>query len=203
MKNVVISSRIFKDQNGTLCTVYDQDILIMMKKLNLLINPFNISNKKNYNLLKNCDGLFLMGGGDISKIDKKKINIIRDDFEKKLFRYFVKHNKPIIGICRGFQNIVSQYGVKIFKVPGHVRTQHTLTIHKSRFIKSKKLNVNSYHNYSVKKLPRNYKAISTLGDGTIEVAEHKTKKILCLMFHPERKMLSQRKIIQSLKKLFK
>tara|TARA_B100000787_G_scaffold170093_1_gene163952 strand:- start:3868 stop:4479 length:612 start_codon:yes stop_codon:yes gene_type:complete len=202
MKNLIVSPRIYKDTNEVICTSYDVDILEMLNKLNILVKPFNILKKIDHNLLKNSDGLFLMGGGNINKVEKNKINKMRDDYEKKLFKYFVKHKKPIVGICRGFQNIVSFYGIKLVQVKGHVRTKHHLKINKSRFIKHKSLDVNSYHNYAVTNLPKNYSAISQLKDGTIEIAEHKTKKILCLMFHPERKMLSQKKILQSLKKFF-
>jgi N5-(cytidine 5'-diphosphoramidyl)-L-glutamine hydrolase len=203
MKNFIVSSRIFEDKNGAICTSYDLDILEMLHKLDILMIPISASKKINNNLLKNSHGLFLMGGGNINIIEKKKINKIRDDFEKKLFRYFIKQDKPIIGICRGFQNIVSFYGIKPFQVKDHVRTSHHIKINNSRFIKSKSLNVNSYHNYAVKNLPKNYSAISKLRDGTIEIAEHKTKNILCLMFHPERKMPSQRKIMQVLKNFIK
>lgn len=203
MKNFIVSSRIFEDINGLICTSYDVDILEMLNKLDILINPINVSKNINKNVLKNSDGLFLMGGGNINIIEKKKINQIRDKFEKKLFEYFIKQNKPIIGICRGFQNIISFYGIKLDKVKDHVKTNHHIKINNSRFLKYDYLNVNSYHNYAVKMLPKNFSEISKLKDGSIEIAEHKTKKILCLMFHPERKMHSQKKILNSLKDFIK
>lgn len=203
MKNFIVSSRIIEDKKGTIHTMYDTDTLEMLNKLDISITPFNVLNKFNKNLLRNSDGLFLMGGGNINKIEKKKINKIRDKFEKNLFRYFIKKNKPIIGICRGFQNIVSFYGIKLFQVKGHVRKSHHIKISKSRFIKYKSLDVNSYHNYGIKNLPKEFSVISKFKDDTIEIAEHKTKKIICLMFHPERKMLSQKKIIQVLKNFTK
>lgn len=203
MKNFVVSTKIYKDKNKTLCTLYDADILVMLNKLGVLITPINISKKIDKNLLKNSDGMFLMGGGDINKIEKKKLNKTRDVFEKKLYKYFKKQNKPIIGICRGFQNIVSFYGIKLSRTKNHVRTNHYLEIKKSRFIKYKNLTVNSYHNYIVSSLPKEFSIISKLEDGSIEIAEHKTKKILCFMFHPERKMYSQKKITKVLKNFIK
>ena len=149
------------------------------------------------------DGLFLMGGGNINIIEKKKINKIRDEFEKKLYRYFIRQNKPIIGICRGFQNIVSFYGIKLTQIENHVRTNHLIKITKSRFVKYKSLNVNSYHNYAIKNLPKDFSLISKLEDDTIEIAEHKTKNVICFMFHPERKMHSQKKIIQVIRNFIK
>ena len=102
-----------------------------------------------------------------------------------------------------FQNIVNFYGVKLFKIKNKDRKNHYLKINKSRFIKCKKLKVNSYHNYAIKNLPKNFSAVSKLSDGTIEIAEHKKKKILCLMFHPERKMPSQKQVIHILQDFIK
>lgn len=203
MKNFIVSSKIFKDKYGTVCSSYDVDTLEMLSKLKISIAPINFKNKINKNQLKGSDGLFLLGGGNIYKIEKKKINQIRDNYEKKLFSYFKNQNKPIIGICRGFQNIMSFYGVKLFKVKNHVKTNHYIKINNSRFIKSINLNVNSFHNYAIKSLPKDFSIISKSKDDTIEIAEHKTKKILCMMFHPERKMPSQKKIFEIIQNFIK
>ena len=72
MKNFIVSSQIFEDKNRTLYTTYDVDTLDMLNKLDILITPVNVINKINKHLLKNADGLFLMGGGNINKIEKKK-----------------------------------------------------------------------------------------------------------------------------------
>ena len=84
MKNVIVTSKIYKDKNGVLCFSYDKDILNFLKKLNLLIRPFNTSEKIDHQNLKNCDGLFIMGGGNIHKIENNKLNTISDNFEKKV-----------------------------------------------------------------------------------------------------------------------
>ena len=202
MKNVIVTTKIYKDKNGVLCFSYDKDILNFLNKLNLLIRPFNISKKIDHKNLKKCDGLFIMGGGNIHKIENSKLNEIRDDFEKKLFKYFIKHNKPIIAVCRGFQNIVSFYGINLLKAKGHVRKIHNINVDKSRFIKHHKLKVNSYHEYIVSSVPKNFLTVSKTKDGSIEIAEHESKKILCLMFHPERDMPSKFKIMKSIKNLF-
>jgi gamma-glutamyl-gamma-aminobutyrate hydrolase PuuD len=202
MKNVIVTTRIYKDRNGILYFSYDKDILNLLKKLNLLIMPFDISNKIDDKLLKKCDGLFIMGGGNIDKIEKNELNKIRDNFEKKLFKYFLKTNKPIIAVCRGFQNIVSFYGIELKKAKGHVRKLHNLNLNKSRFVKHSKLKVNSYHDYIINKIPKDFSIISKTNDGSIEIAEHNFKKVLCLMFHPERSMPSKSIIIESIKNLF-
>ena len=68
------------------------------------------SKNLNQKLLSECDGLILSGSGNINKVEKNKLNLLRDNFELKLFRYFRKKKKPIIAICRGFQLISSQKG---------------------------------------------------------------------------------------------
>ena len=52
MKNLVVSGRIYRDKNGELCTSYEEDILKMLNKLDMLIKPCNISKKINYSSLK-------------------------------------------------------------------------------------------------------------------------------------------------------
>ena len=75
------------------------------------------------------------------------------------------------------------------------RVEHkALKVNNSRFIKFKKLNVNSFHNYGIEKINKKFKIISKSNDGLIEIAEHNNKKILCMMFHPERSCGSQIKL---------
>ncbi len=150
-----------------------------------------------------ADGLILAGGGDIFNYEKTLSNKIRDTYEKKLFNYFFKKNKPILVICRGFQLFTNLYKKKLFKVNNHVRKYHQLNLKKSRFIKHLKLTVNSYHNYGIKELPKNYINIANTKDGSIEIAEHKSKKILCLMFHPERNMKSDKLLVEAIRIFFK
>ena len=53
------------------------------------------------------------------------------------------------------------------------------------------MNTNSFHNYGIKKLPNNFKSVGKAEDNSVEIAYAKKEKILGLMFHPERKNLSQ------------
>ena len=204
MKTLILSSKIIIDKYNKINFQIDQDLSNFLNSLNVKTLSIKLKNNKlNFDNVKNADGLILAGGGDISKKKKSKLNLIRDNYEKKLFNYFYKKNKPILAICRGFQLIADLYKIKLFKVNGHVGTTHSLSIKKNRFIPQKNLSVNSYHNYILKEVPRDYLNISNTNDGSIEIAIHKSKKILCLMFHPERKMKSKKIILKSIKKFFK
>ena len=203
MKSITLSSKIIIDKYKKINSQIDQDLSIFLKELGFSNLPIILKkNNVDFKNLKKSNGLILAGGGDLYKYKKNKVNKIRDNYEKKLFRYYYKKNKPILAICRGFQLIADIYGIKLEKINNHVRKFHSLKIGKSKFIKEKTLKVNSYHNYCIKDLPKSFVKISNTKDGSIEIAEHKSKKILCLMFHPERKMKSKKKIFKSIKNFF-
>tara|TARA_A100001011_G_C14168649_1_gene781456 strand:- start:59 stop:670 length:612 start_codon:yes stop_codon:yes gene_type:complete len=203
MKTLVVSPKISIDKHKKINFHIDQDLSNFLNRLNVKIVPVVLKNNKlDLNSVKYADGLILAGGGDISRKKKTKVNKIRDSYEKKLFKYYFKRNKPILAICRGFQLIADIHGIKLEKINNHVRKFHSLKIDRSKFIKDKILNVNSYHDYCIKDLPKNFTKVSNTKDGSIEIAEHKSKKILCLMFHPERKMKSKKNILKSIKNFF-
>ena len=203
MKSITLSSKIIIDKYKKINFQIDQDLSIFLKELGFSNLPIILKkNNVDFKNLKKSNGLILAGGGDLYKYKKNKVNKIRDNYEKKLFKYYYKKNKPILAICRGFQLIADIYGIKLEKVNNHVRKFHSLKIDRSKYIKDKSLKVNSYHNYCIKDLPKNFIKVSNTKDGSIEIAEHKSKKILCLMFHPERKMKSKKKILKSIKNFF-
>ncbi len=203
MKNFIVSSKLKKDKFGIWSSNYDIDIQNFLSLLDIQVIPYLGFKGKISKKIKNAKGLILLGGGDLFKYHKTKENEFRDKIEKSLFKHFYNSNKPIIAICRGFQLIMDIYGIPLVKKFGHVRTKHSLKINKSRFVQYKKLIVNSYHNYIVESVPNDFRIVSKMNDGSIEITEHKKKKILCLMFHPERKMQSKKDITACLKKFIK
>ncbi|MDC3053333.1 gamma-glutamyl-gamma-aminobutyrate hydrolase family protein [Candidatus Pelagibacter sp.] len=203
MKNFIVSTKLEVNSFGTWISNYDMDTQKFLDELNIGIFPYLQNKNKISKKTKMAKGLILMGGGDLYSLNKKKEFYMRDQIEKRLYREFFKSNKPIIGICRGFQLIMNYYDIPLVKRSGHVRKNHNLEIKKSKFINCKSLTVNSFHNYVIEKVPNNFNIISKSKDGSIEIAEHKRKKILCLMFHPERKMKSKKNIMKSLKDFIK
>ena len=204
MKSIILSSKLIIDKYGKVNFLTDEDLSNYINKLGLNIIPLSIKkNQINTENLRLAKGLILSGGGDIYKYKKNKINKLRDSIEIKLFNYFFKKNLPILLICRGFQLMIDMHKIKLFKQKNHVRKSHLLKLSNSKFLKHSKLSVNSYHNYSIKKLPVNYINVASTKDGSIEIAEHKSKKILGLMFHPERNMKSKELVLKSIKNFFK
>ena len=129
MKTLLLSPKISIDKHKKINFHIDQDLSNFLNHLQAKIIPIVLKNYKlDLNSIKSADGLILAGGGDISKKQKTKVNKIRDSYEKKLFKYYYKRNKPILAICRGFQLIVDIYGIKLEKINNHVKKFHSLKI---------------------------------------------------------------------------
>ena len=155
--------------------------------------------KASFHLIKSkkIDGIIFSGGNDLQIFDKKKENIFRDKKEKKIFNLAIRYKIPILAVCRGYQFIANIFNHKIIFIKNHVKKNHTINIVSNSLISLKKINVNSYHNYAVLNSSKNFEIIAKHKDQTIEAIYSRKNNILCLMFHPERKNISQ-KIIDNL-----
>ncbi len=174
----------------------------------------------NADAIKNCDALILSGGVDIHpkfyKNEKityahspKKFNEQRDEFEIALFQFAQETNKPVLGICRGFQLINCIYNGtlkqdvgdernKIHKaeVISHIQKDkaHGLDIEEGTtmhdIVKNSRLVVNSAHHQTIDQLGKGLKINCQSDDGLIEgfEREHPNDKpfLLAVQWHPER-----------------
>ena len=149
-----------------------------------------LNNKKerfDYNLI------VISGGNNLINLDKKK-DVIRQKLTKHFFKISINENIPILGICYGAQFLAKSFNSKIGSKK-HVG-KHKIYINKLK----KKILVNSFHNDVILKLGKNLVKLAEAEDGTIESFKHKDKKILGIMWHPERnKSISSfdKKIIKS------
>ena len=206
MKNIFVSSEILIDNHKQKKVLVSTDLINYFQSLNINLNyGFSLNNKIINKIVSSNKGLILSGTGDINKLKINKTNLLRDKFEKKLITKFIYKKKPILCICRGFQLYASINKGKFSKSNRHVRKFHNLEIDKnSKFIKYENLKVNSYHNYTITSIDgKKINVISITKDGSIEIAEGKDSKILCIMFHPERKNVSQIKINKIIRSFFK
>jgi gamma-glutamyl-gamma-aminobutyrate hydrolase PuuD len=148
--------------------------------------------------LKNKDLVIISGGGDIHSIKKSYINLYRDNFEKKVIATAIKKKIPILAVCRGFQ-LVSYIYTKnkknMINTKNHSNKNHFIYMLNNNILLNKeKLNVNSYHEISLAKINKKFDILAISKDKNIEIAYSNKLKILGLMFHPERKNLSQKKV---------
>lgn len=143
---------------------------------------YQVKTELNYNMqdidskyFLNVDLVILSGGESLGEF------IERDKFEKKIIEFSYHHNIPLIGICRGMQIISSYFGVEPRIIDGHSGTKHLLDG------QSKKI-VNSYHDYGIMTLPKNFQSTHIAPDGSFEGFIHLNKPIAGLMWHPEREI---------------
>ena len=181
MKKILVSQRPCYDKKyKEKFDKVDNKLLDLIIKLNFIpILVPNLDLKTFLKWIKNIEfgGILLSGGGDIGTKETQN----RDRVEKYLYNLLIKKKKPIIGICRGMQFISKLNGVRLKKVKHHVRKKHKITTSENKnFI------VNSYHNYSISKCPKNFMIVSKSDDDEIESIRHKKLPIYGCMWHPER-----------------
>ena len=200
MKNFLITPFLFKNKYKKIVFGLNHEWYEFAKKnkLNLII----INNKNELDIIFKIKihGLILSGGNDLSDIKKTTINSLREKNEIEIIKYIIKKRLPIIGICRGFQLIVFNFGIVPTRTKFHVKKNHKIYFSDNNFLKKKFIGVNSYHNYSINKLPKEFKNIASHVDKSIEIASYKDN-INCFMFHPERPNSSQNAVNSYFKKV--
>lgn len=202
MKKILIIPAIYKDKHKSIYSKIDLDWYKFAKKINIQIVPFFDDIAYLNNFKKNFFGIIFIGGGDIYKISKKKEDLIRDTYQKKLIKFAIKKKIKCLFICRSFQQYASMNNDMILKsVKKHVKTNHKI-LNKQNLCG---LNVNSYHNYSLffnkkKYTDKIYNNIFLHKDNSIELVQN--EMFLGMMFHPERKNKDQKKINKIVKNFF-
>ncbi len=143
---------------------------------------------------KKINFLCLSGGNDLTIFKNNKSNILRSKIDNFYYQKCKKKNIPILGICYGAQFIA-------FKEKARLKKKRHLGYHDIFFVENnKKKYVNSYHNYIITKLPKSIKSIAVAKDKSIECFHLKQKKILGIIWHPEREKMFKKGDIQLIKK---
>jgi len=139
-----------------------------------------------YRQIELCDGFILQGG------------LYSCNYEIEIAKKVLELNKPLIGICAGFNNILRALGTDVIldetKSHDHydVNYRHPITLVKDsklyNLIGKKELQVNSIHSMiATKEMVKPYaKATSFSEDGLVESFEVPNKKfVLGIKWHPE------------------
>ena len=133
-----------------------------------------------------CDGFILQGG------------LYSANYEIEMAKRIIQLDKPLIGICAGFNNILRALGTDVIedKTKSHdiydKNYRHEITIIKDTkiydLIKKDKYNVNSIHSMiAPKEKVQDYVRISSISyDGLVESFELNNKKfVIGIKWHPE------------------
>lgn len=176
-------------------------------EFSLDIRIFNLLDKifKNYksfivnenDTLSDIDIVIILGGNDIKKFNNKKNNIIRNRTDLKILKLCLKKNIKILGICYGAQIIAKYFKSEMTKVKNHVGSHEIIFFKKEKNYTKK---VNSFHNIAISKLKKPLIKLAIAKDFTCEAFTHKNKKILGIMWHPERNIIIQKHDIKFINK---
>ena len=154
-----------------------------------------------YRQIDLCDGFILQGG------------LYSSNYEIEMAKKIIELDKPLIGICAGFNNILRALGTDVIedKTKSHdiydKNYRHEITIIKDtklyNLVNKDKYNVNSIHTMiAPKENVENYAKISAISyDGLVESFELDNKKfIIGIKWHPE--LMLEEKFTKNLFKEF-
>jgi putative glutamine amidotransferase len=151
--------------------------------------------------LEGVNGLILTGGGDITDQPECNWNDLpefrRDVTEFSLLRAAISKKLPVLGVCRGMQQIHRYFGGEISRITpeaSHVGKDHELVFSENpKYLPAplKQFSVNSFHDCQISKVLNTFQSVAQSFDGIVEAIEHKTEKCLGIMWHPERKCLEK------------
>jgi N5-(cytidine 5'-diphosphoramidyl)-L-glutamine hydrolase len=176
MKNIYIVPRVFEAYKNQFEISLDLKWYDFLKKVYKNVNIFFELNRK-------IDLIILSGGNDLPCFSTKKNDKIRNILNLKALKNGIKNNIPIIGVCAGAQFIAKQFNSKLIKTNTHLK-KHLVEFNLNKI--KKNYHVNSFHNYKISKLSKQFYNLGISHDKSCEFFKHKKYNIYGLMWHPER-----------------
>jgi putative glutamine amidotransferase len=152
--------------------------------------------------LARCDGMVLLGGGDVSPSSYAKteqahlygVDELLDAFEIAAVHAALARDIPILAICRGHQVLNVALGGTLIQ---HLETteQHRDTMHSVQLLPNTRTAnamgttqpiVHSFHHQAIDALASALTFVGTHSDGTIEAVEHTSATwVVGVQWHPE------------------
>jgi len=143
-----------------------------------------------------CDGFLVTGGGDIDpqyygedNTASKRIQPRLDTLDKKVIEYAYQNNVPLLGICRGHQDLNVFLGGSLYQhIDNHtdIDSGHEVITFKNRFFDfDENILTNSYHHQALKDIAPGFSVAAKHKDGTVEMIIHDTKPMFSVQWHPE------------------
>jgi len=166
------------------------------RKVNTLM--LTLDNPNQNEIFGLCDAFLVTGGWDINPAcygesndleQSKNVHDTLDRIDSDVIQYAVKHQKPLLGICRGHQSLNVFLGGTLFQhMEGHesISSNHLLHVKKDHRVPlDSNIIVNSYHHQAIKDLAKSLDVIATHEDGIIEMVYHRDLPIFSVQWHPE------------------
>ncbi len=175
--------------------------------LPILLTPdFEKENIDQYidQIISLVDGLIFTGGGDSKKYNKENMPSLKEQqpiryyFESKLMKRAWDEKIPVLGICRGYQMIIENFGGNLGNktidghkqnIPGY-ESWHKVNIKEGslfhNILGESKWEVNSFHIQEAQKVPNHFISSIVSEDGVIEGVETTSNEFFAgVQFHPE------------------
>lgn len=177
-----------------------------------IILPF-INPEMTLETLPLCDGIILSGGEDVDPqfygqdphIHLGPTLPDRDLVEIEIVKYAIRHNIPILAICRGVQILnVALGGALIQDIPSQMkepikhsqteerrRDTHWVTISTDsklfQILGANRIRVNSLHHQALDKVSNDLRVVAMSSDGIVEAVEyiHSSTFTVGVQWHPE------------------
>ena len=148
-------------------------------------------------------GVILSGGNDLGVFCDGRLSQIRDNYEYTIIKHCIKHNIPLLGVCRGAQILAHFFDSTLKACSGHTQA-HLVYSATSTFY------VNSFHHYCITHLGADLIELVAAErcdysdrsldshQYSIEGFRHKSKAFFGIMWHIEReKGLENTEILDS------
>lgn len=158
------------------------------------------------------DALILPGGADIDpelfgeeNWGCRKIQRDRDIRQLEITKIFDEMNKPILGVCKGYQLLNIYFGAKMVQHIPEYETHQWVEAdqaHGSRCKEGSFLHriygktefpINSAHHQALEVLAEGFIPVQWADDGVLEAMEHTARPIIGVQWHPERMCCKHRR----------
>lgn len=117
---------------------------------------------------------------------------LKDKFRGKLWyedemNFVLDCDKPIIGVCMGFEVISAAFGSKVEHIGKLVKgfKDTKTTPHGERRLSQVKLNQFEWHRYGVSQVSSKHFEVLAHSSTGIEMVKHHSRPIIATQFHPE------------------
>jgi GMP synthase-like glutamine amidotransferase len=102
-------------------------------------------------------------------------------------KFIQSTNKPIVGICMGFEIIAAAHGAKVTEMPKGIEkfVNVKVTFKGRKKVGRKKLWQFEAHDWRVKSVSKKQFDILAKSKTGVEIIRHKTRPIVATQFHPE------------------
>lgn len=176
------------------------------------IIPFNEELESIREMVEHVDGVILSGGHDVNPYNYGEDPLLkigevfpeRDVFDMEIYKTAVKFNKPVFGICRGFQIINVVNGGSLYQDLSYAdfvklkhdqqdnpsQATHFVKFEEGTFLRDilgEESKVNSFHHQILKDVAPGFKVVAKSPDGVVESIQKITEDcfVVGVQWHPE------------------